>query len=98
MVTDNLDGVLISTYGTVCTETPELTSCGAFRSGSRVFFNFKGKTGNVIVDTDGETCLFCIVEYSDDLTRCGVLTCKTVTAAEYRNVSELGFLNSCNYV
>ena len=43
MVTDNLDGVLISTYGTVCTETPELTSCGAFRSGSRIFFNFKGR-------------------------------------------------------
>ena len=33
VVTDDLDGVLVCTYGTVSAQTPELTVDGSFRSG-----------------------------------------------------------------
>ena len=32
VVADNLDGVLVGTYSTVCAKTPELTVCSSFRS------------------------------------------------------------------
>ena len=35
VVTDDLDGVLVCTYGTVSTQTPELTVDGSFRSGNQ---------------------------------------------------------------
>ena len=62
VVTDDLDGVLVSTNGTVSTETPELTAdCTCSRSvGSGLFF--ERKTGDVVNDTDGEVVLgsFCV--------------------------------------
>ena len=73
VVTDDLDGVLVCTYGTVCAETPELTSSGASRSGNRIFGNCKRKIGYVINDTDGEGLLLGVVEYGNDLSRGGVL-------------------------
>ena len=73
VVTDDLDGVLICTYGTVCAETPELTSGGACRSGNRIFGNFERKIGNVINDTDGKGLLLGVLEYGNNLSRGGVL-------------------------
>ena len=34
VITDNLDGVLVGAYGTICTQTPELTVGGPFWSGN----------------------------------------------------------------
>ena len=34
VIADDLDGVLVCTYGTVCAQTPELTVGGSFRSGN----------------------------------------------------------------
>ncbi len=73
VVTDNLDGVLICTYGTVCAETPKLTCSGACRSGNRIFGNVKGKIGYIINDTDGELLLRRILEYGNNLSRGGIL-------------------------
>ena len=43
VITDDLDGVLVCTYGTVCTQTPELTVDGSFRSGYQRSTKFQRK-------------------------------------------------------
>ena len=55
VVTDDLDGVLVCTYGTVSAQTPELTVDGAFRSGNQRCAQLP-ETGCVTssFDTDGE--------------------------------------------
>ena len=74
VVTDDLDGVLVSTYGTVCTKTPELTVDGSFGSGNCDFLACRqGQIGYIINDTDGEYLLLGVVVYSNDLCRSGIL-------------------------
>ena len=73
IVTDDLDGVLVRTYGTVSTKTPELTVGCSFRSSNRILLDVKRQVGNIIDDTDCKSWLLCIIEYSDDLSRSCIL-------------------------
>jgi hypothetical protein len=81
IVTDDLDGVLVSTYGTICAQTPELAVDGSFRSGNEGAL-VKRKMCYIIIDTDGEFLLLGVVVYSNDLCRSGILGTKTITACK----------------
>ena len=70
IVTNDLDGVLVSTYSTVCTQTPELTVDSSFRCGNQRSACFQRQIGNIIYDTDCEFLFCCIFIYSNDLCRC----------------------------
>ena len=93
VVTDDLDGVLVSTYSTVSAQSPELAVDGSFRSGN--------KRSTQSPETDCVTsstipmvnfCLLSVVVYSNDLCRSGIFGTKAVTSGEYRSVVELGAL------
>ena len=100
-VTDNLDGVLVGTHGTVGTQTEEhgLEEV-AFELEVRV--DGEARVANVVVDTDGEACLrFCLGEFVEDgldHSRREFLGGKTVAATDHLRHSHLachhGFGNS----
>ena len=83
VVTDDLDGVLVCTYGTVCAKSPEFAVDGSFRSCYQRSANRQRQIGNIVYDTNGKSLFLCIFIYSNDLSRCGVLGTKSVTACEY---------------
>ena len=95
VITDDLDGVLVCTYGTICTETPELTVNGSLRSRNKCWTSRQRKVCNIIIDTDGESLLINVVVNSNDLRRCGILGTKTITAGKDGAVCELCALKSC---
>ena len=86
VVTDDLDGVLVSTNGSVAAESPELAADCSFGSciGSGLFF--ERVVSNVINDTDCEVCLRLslseVFKYCEN--RCGrsILRTETVTSAD----------------
>ena len=84
VVTDDLDGVLVCTYGTVCAKSPEFAVDSSFRSCYQRSANRQRQIGNIVYDTNGKSLFLCIFIYSNDLSRCGVLGTKSVTACEYR--------------
>ena len=84
VVTDDLDGVLVCTYGTVCAKSPEFAVDGSFRSCYQRSANRQRQIGNIVYDTNGKSLFLCIFIYSNDLSRCGVLGTKSVTTCEYR--------------
>ena len=91
MVTDNLNGVFVSTNSTVTAKTPELTSDG---TGSRCIgsgYFLEREAGNVVYDTDCEVVLgsVCdeVVEYSEDGLRRSILGTETVTSANNLDVT-----------
>ena len=88
IIADDLDRVLVCTYSTVGTKTPELTVYSSFRSGNKRCAKLQGKVGNIIYDTDGELFLGCVLIYSYDLSRCGILGTKSVTTCEDRSLIE----------
>ncbi len=88
VVADDLDGVLGGTYGTVGTQTPELTVCGSFWCGNKRSTYRQGQVGNIIYDTDGELFLGCILIDSNDLSRCSIFGTKSVTTCEDRSLIE----------
>ena len=98
IIADDLDRVLVCTYSTVGTKTPELTVYSSFRSGNKRCAKLQGKVGNIIYDTDGELFLGCVLIYSYDLSRCGILGTKAITSGKDRCVVELSALQSCYYI
>ena len=86
VIADDLDGVLVSAYGTVCAQSPELAVDGAFRSGNQRSARLQRQMCHIIYDTDGELLLLSVLVYSNDLCRCGILGTQSVTACEYRSV------------
>ena len=54
VVADDLDGVLVGTYCTISSQTPEFTVCCSFRSCYDRSTCLKGKVSNIINDTDCE--------------------------------------------
>ncbi len=88
IVTDDLDGVLVSTYGTVCTQTPELTVGSSFRSGNKRAPT-AGTVGNIIYDTSGKSLDGAVLIDSNDLRRSGIFGTKTITAGEDLSLVEL---------
>ena len=87
VVTDDLDGVLVCTYGTVCAQTPELTVGGSLRGGNQRSAYLQRQVGHIVNDADGEFLLCSIVIYSNDLSRSGVLGTQTVTALSLIHIS-----------
>ena len=69
VVTDNLDGVLVCSYGTVRAKTPELTVGRSFRRCHKRSACVKGKICHIIYDTDREFCLLCVFVHRNDLCR-----------------------------
>ena len=98
VITDDLDGVLVCTYGTICTQAPELTVRGSLRSGNERSANRQRQVGYIIVDTDGEVLLGGVLVYCYDLSRSSILRTKTITSAEDLNLIELAALQSCNNI
>ena len=98
VVADDLDGVLVSTDSTVCAETPELAVDSAFRCSDKTLACLKGKTCNIIYDTDCEALLVEVLEYSLDLCRICVLGTKSVTSGVDLDILEFGIEQSCNNV
>jgi len=94
MVTDDLDGVLVCTNGTVSAQTPELAGDGSLCGGIGSGLLFERKTGNVINDSDGEAVLGLIlgkvlVNCKDGLGR-SILGAKSVASAYDSLLQTLG--------
>ena len=98
VITNDLDGVLICAYRTVCAQSPELTVDGSFRCGNQRSANFQRQIGYIIHDTYGEFCFFCVVKYCYDLCRCRILGSQSITSGENRNRIELRSLQSCYHI
>ena len=98
VVADDLDGVLVCTYGTVSTKSPEFAVDGSFRRGNKGSTQFQRKVCHIIHDTDGEFCLLIIMVYGNDLRRCSIFGTKSVTSCKYRNIVKLRTFQSCNYI
>ena len=98
VVTDDLDGVLVSTYSTVCSQTPELTVDSSFRSSNDRSTCFQRQIGNIIYDTNSKFLFGCVFVNSYDLCRCGVFGSQTITTGKDWCIVELGSFQSCNNV
>ena len=72
VVTDDLDGVLVGTYCTISSQTPEFTVCCSFRSCYDRSTCLKGKVSNIINDTDCEFLFSSVLINSYDLCRCSI--------------------------
>ena len=92
VIADNLNGVLVGTYGTVCAQTPELTVGGSFRSGNKRSTYRQGQVGNIIYDTGGKSLDGAVLIDSNDLRRSGIFGTKTITAGEDLSLVELAAL------
>src|SRR5699024_7591536 len=90
VVTDDLDGVLVCTNGTVAAQTPELALGGALGCGVRSRLLFQRQVGYVVVDTQGEHVLGLVLSqlfvYCEDRCRRSILGTQTVTAAGNNDV------------
>ena len=85
VVTDDLDGLLVGTHGTVGAQTEELALHGAGGHGVDLFFNVEAQVGHVVVDAHGEVVLGSqaqhVVEHGLGHAGGEVLGAQTVTAA-----------------
>ncbi len=86
MATDDLDGVLVGTHGTVGTQAIELALGGAFLHDGNLALDRERLEGNIVHDTDGEVLLglfhLQVVEHGDDLGRRGVLGRQTIASTD----------------
>ena len=75
--TDDLDGVLVGTYGTIRTEAVELALSGAGLHDGDFALDRKALEGDIVNDADGEVCLGLlgvqVIVYGNDLGGGGVL-------------------------
>ena len=92
MVTDDLDGVLVCTNGTVSTQTPEFASLRSLRCNVRILGAVDGKVGHIVCDGNREFLLRCITPqvfvYGQHIARLYVLGAQTVTTAADQAVFE----------
>ena len=100
MITDDLDGTLVGTYGTIRAEAPEFAGnqfAGHFRNRN----GSKGEIGHIIHDGKGEvvTRVFCLQVFIDshDIFRNDVLGAQTITAAAHFDISA-GRSNCGNHI
>ena len=98
VVTDDLDGVLVCTDGTVCAETPELAVRRAFRRRDKVCTGLEGQVGHIVYDTDREALLLGVLEHCDNILRRRVLGTETVAAREDRNICKLGVAECSDHI
>ena len=98
IVTDDLDGVLVSTYSTISTKSPELTVCCSLWSSYKRSACLKGKVCNIINDTKSKFLFLSIVINSYDLSRCCVLGTKSVTSGEDLNAVKFAVLKCSNNI
>ena len=96
VVTDDLNGVLVCAYRTVSAKSPELAVDGSLRCGNQSRSCSKRQVCHIIFDTDCESFLLCVIEYCNDLCRCGVFGAQSVTSAVYRYAVKLGSFQ-CGY-
>ncbi len=94
IITNDLDGVLVSTYSTVSTKSPELTVSCSFWCSNKRSTCLKGKMCNIIYDTDCEFLFFCIVINSNDLSRCCIFGTKSITSGEDLNACKFAVFKS----
>ena len=72
IVTNDLDRVLICSNSTISTKSPELTVDCSFWCSNKCFALIQWQVCYVINDTDCESFFFCVVVYSNDLSRCRI--------------------------
>ncbi len=84
VVTNNLHGVLVSTYGTIGTQTIELSLEHTLATECNLLNLRQRGEGHVVYDTNGEVVLGLghseVVEHADDLSGSGIVRTETVTA------------------
>ena len=93
IVTDDGNGVLVGTDGTVRTQTPEHAAGGTGRFGNDGFFDRQREIGNIVFDTDGEVVEAFSVEVlvdGIDHGRSEFLAGKTVAAADDGEIGAVG--------
>ena len=98
VVTDNLDGVLVCTDGTVCAETPELAVRRALRRRDEVCPGLKGEVGHIVHNADREALLLRVLEDSDNVLRRRVLGTETVAARKDRNICKFGVAKCSDHI
>ena len=81
IVTDDLDGVLVCSYGTVSAQPPELTVGSSLRRGNNRRSQLQGQMGNIINNTNGKWRLGRVLIYSNDLGRSGILGAQAITSS-----------------
>ena len=88
MITDNLNRVLVSTYSTISTKTPELTWSCSGRSCVSCLCTRKWCISNIIYDTNCKSSLILICKNSKDISRSCILRTKTITTIKDFNALE----------
>ena len=102
VVADDLDAVLVGTYGTVAAKAEELAADGACGSSIDEFVHGDGGVHNIVDDADGEMILgLCKCEVVIDCLDHGggeFLAAKTITAAVALDIAAACFGKSVNYI
>ncbi len=98
VVADDLDGVLVCSYGTISSKSPELAVYRSFRCGNKRLAYRQRQIGYIIDDIDGESLLCLVVVYSNDLLRSGILGSKSVTSAKDLDSVELASAECFNNI
>ena len=70
IITDDLDWVLVRTYCSVSSKSPEFTVDRSFRCCDQWLIGFQWQMRYIIIDTDRKFSFCIIVIYSNDLCRC----------------------------
>jgi len=102
VVTDDLDGVLVSTHSAVAAQTPELALDGAFCGGVGGDLLVKTQVGHVVDDAQSELFLGSIL--GQLLVNCeeggggGVLGTQTVTTTDHGDIVPAGLCQSHNHI
>ena len=94
VVTDNLDGVLVSANGAVAAQTPELALDGALSSGVGGNLLVQGQVSDIVHDANGELVLgsvLCqLLVDGEDGSGMGILGTQAVTAANDGHIVAAG--------
>ena len=98
VITDDLDRVLVSTYSTISSKSPELAVCCSLWCCNKWCTCLKRKVCNIINDTDCEFLFLSVLIYCYDLCRCCIFGTKSVTSCKDLNIAELAVAKSCNNI
>ena len=98
IITDDLDWVLVRTYCSVSSKSPEFTVDRSFRCCDQWLIGFQWQMRYIIIDTNRKFSFCIIVIYSNDLCRCCILGTKSITSCINRNCIELRSFQCCNNI
>ena len=101
-VTDDLHGVLVSSYGTIGTQTVELSLEERSVTHRDLLAYRQRSEGDIIVDTYGEVVLRLrqgeVLEYCEHLRRSGIVRTQTVASAYNEDILQTEFVECVFYI